>query len=373
MNEAISVLQTANVDSSAVAAKKKLSSQFFKKGITIGLLSGLTYGMFSAFLTLGMSMGVWADWYGDNTAGLSAFAIVFIVGALGSAVNDICSAVWALINVGIKGKLGDFFRTINTIPGRMIMLAALLGGPIANVSYVVGIQLAGSMAIPITALCPAIGAILGRVLYKQELNKRMMLGIVICVSASVMIGSVGIGADSADSVILGLIIAFIAALGWGFEGVIAGYGSAMVDSEVGITVRQVTSGLANLFILLPILGIFGGSIMQPFSLAGQAFASSSAMIWFLVSGFFAFISFMWWYKGNSMTGAALGMATNGTYSFFGPLSCWLLLGVIFGMEGWELSMIEWAAATMMAIGIFVIAVNPMDLFKKKEDSANEAA
>jgi len=28
---------------------------------------------------------------------------------------------------------------------------------------------------------------------------------------------------------------------------------------------------------------------------------------------------------------------------------------------------------MMAIGIFVIAVNPMDLFKKKEDSANEAA
>ncbi|AOY74607.1 hypothetical protein [Clostridium formicaceticum] len=368
MKEATSV-----VNASAVAAKKKLSSQFFKKGIIIGLLSGLTYGMFSAFLTLGMSKGVWADWYGDNTGGLSTFVIVFIVGALGSAVNDICSAVWALLNVGLKGKLGDFFRTINTTPGRMIMLAALLGGPIANVSYVVGIQLAGSMAIPITALCPAIGAILGRVLYKQELNKRMTVGIIICVAASVMIGSVGIGGDAADSVVLGLIIAFVAALGWGFEGVIAGYGSAMIDTEIGITIRQVTSGLANLLILLPILGMVEGNAMLSFKLAGQAFTSGPAMIWFAVSGFVAFISFMWWYKANSMTGAALGMATNGTYSFFGPLSCWLLLGVIGGMEGWGLSVIEWTAAIMMAAGILVIAMNPMDLFNKKEEILNEAA
>ncbi|AKL96466.1 multidrug resistance efflux transporter [Clostridium aceticum] len=368
MKEATSV-----ANASAIAAKKKLSSQFFKKGIIIGLLSGLTYGMFSAFLTLGMSKGVWADWYGDNTGGLSTFVIIFIVGALGSAVNDICSAIWALFNVGLKGKLGDFFRTINTTPGRMIMLAALLGGPIANVSYVVGIQLAGSMAIPITALCPAIGAILGRVLYKQELNKRMTLGIIICVSASVMIGSVGIGGEAADSVVLGLIIAFVAALGWGFEGVIAGYGSAMIDTEIGITIRQVTSGLANLLILLPILGMVEGDMMLSFKLAGEAFTSGPAMIWFAVSGFVAFISFMWWYKANSMTGAALGMATNGTYSFFGPLSCWLLLGVIGGMEGWSLSVIEWAAAIMMALGILVIAMNPMDLFGKKEEIANEAA
>lgn len=361
MNEAIPAASLT-----AVAAKKKLASKFFAKGITIGLLSGLTYGMFAAFLTLGMSMGVWADWYGPNTAGLSTFAVIFILGALGSAVNDLCSAVWALINVGIKGKMGDFFRTINTAPGRMLMVAALLGGPIANVAYIVGIQLAGSIAIPITALCPAIGAILGRVLYKQELNKRMALGIVICVSSSVVIGSVGIGGDAADSVVLGLIIALVAALGWGFEGVLAGYGSAMIDSEIGITIRQVTSGLANLFILLPVLGLFGGDIMLPFTLAGQAFTSGSAMIWFAIAGFFAFISFMWWYRGNGMTGAAMGMATNGTYSFFGPLSCWLLLGVIFGMEGWGLSAIEWVAAIMMAFGIMVIAMNPLDLFKKEE-------
>lgn len=56
----------------------------------------------------------------------------------------------------IKGKFGDFLRCINTTPGRVMMLAALIGGPIASTAYVIGLQMAGSIVIPITALCPAI-------------------------------------------------------------------------------------------------------------------------------------------------------------------------------------------------------------------------
>ena len=35
-----------------VAAKKKLSSKFFKKGITVAILSGMFYGLYSTFLML---------------------------------------------------------------------------------------------------------------------------------------------------------------------------------------------------------------------------------------------------------------------------------------------------------------------------------
>lgn len=87
---------------------------FLKKGITIALFSGLMYGFYSAFLTLGMTKGVWGDWTGVNSAGLSAFVITYLLGALGSAVNDVCSAVWAVIYAIIKGKFGDFLRCINT-------------------------------------------------------------------------------------------------------------------------------------------------------------------------------------------------------------------------------------------------------------------
>jgi drug/metabolite transporter (DMT)-like permease len=352
-------------NATAVAAKNKLASQFFKKGIIIALFSGLMYGFYSAFLTLGMSKGVWADWYGVNTAALSAFAITYLLGALGSAVNDTCSAGWALLNVGVKGKLSDFFRTLNTKPGRIMILAALVGGPISSTAYVVGLQMAGSIVIPITALCPAIGAILGRILFKQELNKRMMFGILICVIASFMIGSTSMGGDAPKGMFLGICIAFLAALGWGFEGCVAGYGTSMIDYEISITIRQVISGLSNLIILLPIFALMAGNLSLSTDLAFQAFSSGSAMIWFAISAFCAFVSYMTWYRGNSMCGAALGMACNGTYSFWGPFCCWIILGVFAGMKGWGLPPIAWVAAVLMMLGILIISMNPLDLFKRK--------
>ncbi|MBR0597369.1 hypothetical protein [Sinanaerobacter chloroacetimidivorans] len=358
---------SGSANASAVAAKKKLSSNFFKKGITVAILSGMCYGLYSAFLTLGMSNGVWADWYGVNTAALSAFVITYMLGALGSAINDTISAIWCLGIAGAKGKVGDFFRTLKTKPGKVMIAAALVGGPISSTAYVVALQMAGSIVIPITALCPAIGAILARILFKQKLNARMLLGIAICFIASFMIGSTSLGGDAPEGLMLGMLIAFIAALGWGLEGCVAGYGTSMIDYEIGITIRQVTSGLSNLIILVPIFGILsGGGIGLATDLIGQAVSSGPAMIWFVVSGFFAVFAYSLWYKGNSMCGAALGMACNGAYSFWGPFFCWIVLGVVVGQDGWALPPIAWAAAIVMIIGILVIAMNPLDLFRKKE-------
>ena len=354
------------MDTTLTIAKKKLVSGFFRKGIMIGLFSGVSYGLFSAFLALSMSKGVWGDWYGANTSGLTAFAIVYLLGALGCGVNDTCSAVWALSMAGARGKLGDFFRTLNTKPGRMIMLAALMGGPIANSAYVIGLAAAGSIIVPISALCPAIGAILSRILYKQELNKRMLCGIAICVSASAWIGISSMSGGVQKGAIVGIIAALVAAIGWGIEGCIAGYSTSMVDSEIGIAIRQTTSGLSNLLILIPLIAIIGGNMNQSFSLTVAAFTSSPAMIWFAVSGLAAYLSYMSWYKGSAMTGVALGMATNGTYSFFGPLCCWLVLGVGFGIKGWTLTPIAWVCAVLMSVGILIISMNPLDLFKTKE-------
>lgn len=350
----------------ARAAKRHLDSAFFKKGITVAVLSGMAYGLYTAFMTLGMSKDIWGDWYGDNTAMLSAFVITYLLGSLGSAVNDCMSALWALGMAGFKGKLMDFFRTLNSRPGRIMIGAALIGGPISSAAYVIAIQMAGSIVVPISALCPAIGAVLGRVLFKQELNKRMVLGIFICVFAGFLIGSTSFGEAAPAGRALGLAIALIAAFGWGLEGCVAGYGTTMIDYEIGITIRQTTSGLGNLLVLCPIVAIVGheGAAM-PFHLAAQAF-TSSAMPFFTISGFFALFAYSLWYKGNSMCGAALGMACNGMFSFWGPFFCWLVIGIIWKQDGWTLPPVAWVAAVLMAFGIFVIAMNPLDLFKKKE-------
>lgn len=344
--------------------KAALKSEFLKKGIKIGLFSGVTYGTYTACLTLGMTKGVWADWYGENSAGLSAFVIVYLLAALGNAINDISSAFWSILNSIYQGKFQDFLRTLNTKPGRKIILAALLGGPVAGTAFVVALQMAGSIIVPISALCPAIAALLGKIFYKQEINKRMALGISICVFASFMIGSTGMGENFSIEILTGILIALIAAFGWGFEGCVAGYASAMVDTQIGICVRQLTCGIVNLFIVVPFIGIMAGDIGISTSLAIQALTSGPAMVWFGLSGLSAFVSFMAWYKGNSMCGAGLGTACNGTYSFFSPFFCWLFLGVISGIDGWNLPIIAWIGAIIMVLGILIIAVNPLDFFKK---------
>ena len=144
----------------------------------------------------------------------------------------------------------------------------------------------------------------------------MVAGIGICVLSSFMIGSTSLGGDAPEGRLLGICIAFIAALGWGIEGCVAGYGTTLIDYEIGITIRQCTSGLSNLFILVPIFGIIAGNIGIAPHLTVQAFTSGPAMIFFVISGFFALFAYSLWYKGNSMCGAALGMACNGAFSFW---------------------------------------------------------
>lgn len=338
----------------AINEKNKLMQSFKIKGITLAVLSGIAYGLYTAFMTQGMSMGIWTNWY---SGAVSAFVSIYTLSAIGSACNDLCSAAWTIIIACIKGKIGDFFRCLKSKPGVIMMFAAIIGGPVASTAYVLSIQTAGSIAIPITALCPAVGAILGRILFKQKLTNKMLLGVFICVGAAILIGSTSLSGDLPETALFGCIIAFIAALGWGAEGAIAGYGTAMIDYEIGITIRQCTSGLANLIILIPLFCIINGDgIGYGFELIGHAFSSPS-IIFFAISGFFAVYAFSLWYKGNSMCGAALGMACNGMYSFWGPFFCFIIIGVIFKTDGYAIPWQGWIGAVVMIVGIFVIAIN----------------
>lgn len=358
----IQTARMAGIPSPAAAAARAILFRRYRTyGIAVAVLSGMSYGLYSAFMTLGMSLGIWSGWY-DQESGLSAVASLFLLSALGAAVTDSFSALWALLLAAFKGKLGDVPRSWRTRPGVIMTAAAFIGGPLASTCYVLGLQNAGSVVVPLSALCPAIGAILGRVVFKQTLNVRIMTGILICFAASFMIGSTGLTDDAPANLYLGLAFGLLAALGWGVEGCVCGYGTALIDPEVGITIRQLTSGLSNLILLVPLFGWLGGADAAGMALA--AFTDGRSVGWFVVAGFCAYFAFMLWYQGNAMCGAALGMACNGAFSFWGPFFIWLVLGVYYGMEGKNMPPIAWLASLVMIGGIFLIAVNPLDLFRR---------
>lgn len=349
----------------AIAAKRRVDAAFRRKGIVAALLSAVLYGFYTAFMTLGMSRGVWAEWYGSNS-GLSPFAVMFLLSAIATATTDSCSALWAIGAASIRGRFTDFLRCIASRPGMIMAGAAIVGGPLASTAYVVGLQKAGSLVVPISALCPAIGAILGRTLFRQQLNRRMLLGIAICFLASAMIGSTSFGEAVPDGLATGMLFGILAALCWGIEGCVCGYGTAMIDPEIGITIRQVTSGLSNMIVLVPLFGAISGT--DTFGMVGKSTADAHVMQWFALAGLSSYLAFMCWYKGNAICGAALGMSCNGTFSFWGPLCCWIILGMLAGQDGWSMPLIAWAAAVVMIMGIFTIAMNPLALFRKKSEA-----
>ncbi len=394
------------------AAKRARIASFFKKGVLIAVFSGILYGIYSSCLLAATGSGEWSVWYGaveglpgygwyaDGTDAIitdsiGAYAVpmtfflaVVLLGALGSGINDFISAIWMVGKAGVRGKFMDFLRCFKSKPGAVMVVCALIGGPIASTAYLIALIMAGPIATPISALCPAIGAIIGRVLFKQNLNFRMVCGILICIVATFMIGSTAFSGVEVDTqFLLGLAIALISALGWGIEGAVAGFGTSVMDYEISITIRQTTSGIFTLFILVPTLFIIAGQLglyptMLVEALQGPLFYEgtiqlANPLIFFLISGLAAGLSFGFWYKGNSMCGAALGMACNGGFSFWVPFFSFLICGIYLGWgyvdgvldptTGYVLYPIQWAAAIVMVIGIFLIAVNPLDWFRKKKE------
>ena len=362
----------ANNDPALLRAKYlKTKSSFFRKGVTTAFISGILYGLYSSFIVAGEGVGNWVGWWGlEPLAGMLGFCLLCAVGA---GLNDTCSAVWQIIILVVKGKFGDFAATLRTRPGLIMVGVALAGGPIAATAYNVGLMMAGGIVAAISALCAAVGALIGRVFLKQKLNLRMVCGIIICFAAAVVIG--GTSFDSLDkSAFIGCCIAFIAALGWGIEGSIGGYATSMIDDDISITIRQCTSGLTNLIIVVPILCVLavrmidvsftGGANLYTYLIVGAC--AGGAIIWFAFSGLFCGQSFRMWYKGNSMCGAALGMTLNAMYSFWVPLCSWILMGLILPWDYAPLTATQWIMAVVEVFGIWLIAMNPLDLLKKKE-------
>ena len=335
--------------SSADELKKKATAAFFRKGLTLAVLSGIAYGLSSAFLTLAESEGVWGEWFGASSP-LSAFAVTFVLASLASGINDLPSK-----------------------PGRVMMACALVGGPIGATLYVIALNMATAagapgIIVPVAALNVAAGAVLSHILFKQELNARMVFGIVVCLVCCGVIGGTSFSNVGTD-VLVACLFALGAAICWGIEGCIAGFGTALIDYNVGITIRQITSGLVTLFVLVPALCVAGGDGLALYPrILGAAFTDQT-LLWFVVSGFFSMYAYSLWYKGNSMCGTALGMACNGMYSFWAPLFIWVVNGLLnLGGQAAaypSLSWIQWIAAVIMALGIFIIATDPVEYLSRK--------
>ncbi|WP_430601821.1 hypothetical protein IGJ02_001890 [Enterococcus sp. DIV0724b] len=322
-------------------AKIKQATSFERKGLLNGLSSGLLFGLNSALLALAISLFLFSD-----EPNAYALPLVF------AGFNDFLAAIWLIIYNAYQGRLKEILRSLRLFPGKMTCLAALMGGPIAQGAYLLGIAFAGpTYAVPISALCPVVGALLSAVFLKEKITQRVWAGMGICVVGAIVI-SYTPPAGNVENFYLGIICAAIAALGWGLEGVLSAFGGSVLDPKVTITIRDITSGLTFFLIVMPLvngLGVFQQVFQSPKTLAVLALAALVAAV-----------SFLQWYNANSMCGVAKGMALNSTYVMWG-----IIFSAVVSQDFSAITPTVIIGALLITFGAIMVSVNPLSFFKKE--------
>lgn len=173
-----------------------------------GLTSGLLWGLDTVVLGIGLSMSPFI-----GTAEAIAFAAI-----ASAALHDIFCAIWLLIYMGVRGRLGDTLAALKTRSGKAVILGALLGGPIGMTGYVIAINNigAGYTAI-ISSFYPAVGAFLAFVFLKERMAPKQFIALLAALAGIIVMGYVSSGESELGNPILGLFGALLCVLGWGIR------------------------------------------------------------------------------------------------------------------------------------------------------------
>ena len=216
----------------------------------------------------------------------------------------------------------DTLAALKTKSGKVVMLGALLGGPLGMTGYVVAINNigAGYTAI-ISAFYPAFGALMAFLVLKERMRPRQFAALV-CALVGVMVMGYATSGDAASgNAALGLGGAVVCVVGWVSEAVLCAWGMRddAVDNETALQIRETTSAIVYALVVLPLFGAWGFTVS-----AVPTFATGVVVL----SGLAGAASYLFYYKGIATIGAARGMALNITYSAWAVVFGLVLLGSV---------------------------------------------
>lgn len=277
-----------------------------------GLFSGILWGLDTVVLGIALSMSPYI-----GTAEAIAFAAI-----ASSFLHDAGCAIWLMIYMGAKRRLKDTLAALKTRSGKVVILGALLGGPIGMTGYVIAINNIGAAYTAIiSAFYPALGAFLSFVLLKEKMDKKQIAALVVALVGVMAMGYISAGDSEMGNATLGLVGAVLAVIGWGFEAVLCAWGMRddAVDNETALQIRETTSALVYGIVVLPLFGAWGFTASATPSLATGVIALSALA---------GTASYLFYYKGISLIGAAKAMALNISYSAWAVVFGFVLQGTV---------------------------------------------
>ena len=274
-----------------------------------GILSGMLWGVDT--VVLGMAL-LLAPFVGGDHASLTS-----------AGLHDASSAVILLIYMAARGRLRDTAAAIRTRSGKAVMLAALLGGPIGMTGYLIAINNIGpGYTAIISTFYPAFGTLLAFLLLGERMRPRQIVALMVALAAVAVIGWSSSSEETTGSALIGVLAALGCVVGWGSEAVLLAWGMRddIVDNETALHIRQTTSGLTYLLVVIPVSGSFHFAVRQ------AAVSTATGVV--ALAALTGAASYLFYYKAIDTIGASRGMALNISYSAWAVVFALVLQGTV---------------------------------------------
>jgi|BarGraNGADG00212_2_1021979.scaffolds.fasta_scaffold32394_2 drug/metabolite transporter (DMT)-like permease len=284
-----------------------------RAGWLAALSSGALWGLSGVLVGLALGMSPYA------AAGSALLAAVAC-----STINECVRLCWQLGQDAATGRLRRLAGALRSRPGRLACVAGIFGGPIATVCLYVAYQYAGvAYAYAITALSPAIGALLGLAFLGDRLARRAWLGIVLSVGGAAL-ATYRPPAGAHPHFALGVVFALVCALGYGIEPIFAAGALHVLDAALVNTLRMGTSFTVLALVVLPLLG--------GYPLLAAALTSRS-VLWIAVAGVLSSSGYLLFFLAVDGLGPGRAMPVNLTYVLWAAL---FGLVILHARPGWGL-------------------------------------
>ncbi|KOP77994.1 hypothetical protein AMS59_13845 [Lysinibacillus sp. FJAT-14745] len=302
------------------------------RGLWIGLLGGILWGINTVIIGVILSRSIFADY-------------LLVAPLISTFLHDAFSSIWMMLHTLLFKRTHQLKQSLKSRDGKVVMIAALLGGPIGMSGFMLSIYFIGpSYTAIISSMYPAIGSFFSFLFLKEKVTHKNIIGLSLSIIATIFLGL--ISQEEPQNLIFGLTFALLCVIGWGSESVISAYGMKNdVLPSIALQIRQTVSAIVYGVLIVPIIG--GISLVK---LVLQDFT----IVLFALTALIGTASYLFYYTSINRVGPIKAMGLNISYS------AW---AVLFGLLlGFEAGVKEFLLALVIITGSILTTNNPKEFF-----------
>lgn len=341
-----------NVASNFRAIYDKKQMSLVKFGLVIAFAGAMFNCVFQNFNVAATSL-IEGDFTGTLLAG-------FFMSIMTLGICEILGGIFMIIWNIIRGiPFAEVPRNWKVKSGRMIMISALVAGPIGTACSVMAISMCGSTyANCIIGLAPIAAALMGVFILHEKISKRAWIGIFVSILGA-LIATMGPPED-VEHFMLGIMIAIICPIAFATEAIISTHAVDVTDPVHSCPMyRMIASGIFEIIIALIVACITGHAAWIGL-LFSAIFATPMCVVFMICTSLAMFIQYNTAYASFNYCGAAKSQAILWTGTFW-------TIPVGFAMSAmhilpYSVTAMGIIGAIVVVIGIILVVAKPSELF-----------